>query len=511
MPQAKGADRHLSCDIPLFARRLTRRPCLSDFRSITNRGPTECPEPRLACRGFRRRLQLLPGLLLRCEVFMTYRATPNRIAWPAKRRQGVSNGRRRILCAGWPSLGPVFFVLLGLVGCRADPNTALLERELRFQEDAIYELEDMLEDHRAALDACQEENAQLRERLGSADGEKPATSDSSVGDWPPPKPKSNPRPTSPEIPNVEMTPPSVEMPEGVSPRKSVPDTLKRFHRPADPSPIEAPEEPGSPAESEDSQAPPPPRRLNLSAKSGATEKEATEIIEPVASQAAVESIALGSRLTGGYDADGNPGDEGICVCLHPENSSGEFLPVAAPVSVALLDPAEQGDAARVARWDFTAEEVGSAYRRSSLGQGAYLAMLWPNEAPRRDRLHLFVRLTTEDGRKLQIDQPIAVALAEPATRRWASSEGGSTVEGPALRPPGSQWKPTDLPDVANDEAHAEATAEAASVDDNSQAEADPGRQEPEPRRRPMRLSSRLEGSSTEPPPRRRPTWSPYRP
>lgn len=445
---------------------------------------------------------------------MTYRATPNRIASAAGRRE---NSRRRyfVRFAGLPRFMPICLALLGLAGCRSDPNIALLERELRYQEDAIYELEDMLEDHRAALDDCQDENARLRERLGEG-GEKPAASDSSVGDWPPPKPKPDPRPGSPEIPDVEMTPPSVELPEGVAPRKTVPDTLKRFDRPADPAPLEPPEEPDAPQEPtstealRDAQAP-PPRRLDSRAPSRAIEKEATEVIEPVADQAGVESIALGSQLTGGYDADGEPGDEGICVCLYPENGSGEFLPVAAPVSIALLDPAEKGDAARVARWDFTAEEVGSAYRRSSLGKGAYLAMLWPEKAPRRDRLHLFVRLTTDEGRKLQIDQPISVALADSPTRRWATSEGGATVEGPSLRPPGARWKPTNLSDVAHDEQRAEPSGEGAPADDKSQAEAEPARQAPEPQRRPVRLSSRSDGGSPPTAPRRRPVWSPHRP
>src|SRR5262245_59235642 len=62
--------------------------------------------------------------------------------------------------------------LLALVafGCRTDPNTMLLERDLRLQEDKIFHLQAMLEDCCAAREAAARENEDLKRQLGREGG-----------------------------------------------------------------------------------------------------------------------------------------------------------------------------------------------------------------------------------------------------------------------------------------------------------------------------------------------------
>ena len=62
-------------------------------------------------------------------------------------------------------------VLVGLAaasiaGCQADPNIALLERDLRRQEDEIYRLRDQLEDCQAELQAARRCRAAVARRAG---------------------------------------------------------------------------------------------------------------------------------------------------------------------------------------------------------------------------------------------------------------------------------------------------------------------------------------------------------
>ena len=52
----------------------------------------------------------------------------------------------------------------------------------------------------------------------------------------------------------------------------------------------------------------------------------------------------------------------------------------------------------------------------------HLTMAWPGDPPAHHKLHLFVRYVTADGRKLQADQPIEVALAGDRTTRWTPSD-----------------------------------------------------------------------------------------
>ena len=63
----------------------------------------------------------------------------------------------------------VLMLAILLAGCRSDPNRELLERELRLQEDKIYQLQGHVNDMSASLEACRRENALLKRELGSGE------------------------------------------------------------------------------------------------------------------------------------------------------------------------------------------------------------------------------------------------------------------------------------------------------------------------------------------------------
>ena len=47
-------------------------------------------------------------------------------------------------------------------------------------------------------------------------------------------------------------------------------------------------------------------------------------------------------------------------------------------------------------------------------------MLWPDGPPIHDELRLFIRFTTEDGRRLQADSTIFIEVPESHTAGWIS-------------------------------------------------------------------------------------------
>ena len=58
-------------------------------------------------------------------------------------------------------------------------------------------------------------------------------------------------------------------------------------------------------------------------------------------------ITLNRKQTSGYNADEQPGDEGVSVLIEPRNASGALLRAAGKLSIVVLDPTLAGDAARV--------------------------------------------------------------------------------------------------------------------------------------------------------------------
>jgi hypothetical protein len=139
--------------------------------------------------------------------------------------------------------------------------------------------------------------------------------------------------------------------------------------------------------------------------------------------AAVAGITLNATLTAALNQNGQPGDDGLMVVVEPRNRAGELIPPAGSLSVSLLDPAATSEEeARVGRWDYSAEQTKQLYRRTTLGDGVQLNLLWQKGPPRHDRLELYVRLAMADGRKLHarrtilVTLPAATAVAEEPRR-----------------------------------------------------------------------------------------------
>ena len=133
----------------------------------------------------------------------------------------------------------------------------------------------------------------------------------------------------------------------------------------------------------------------------------------------VQQITLHQLMTGGYNAGGRPGHEGITAVIEPRGAGGRLVKAAAPVSVVVLDKALSGPAARVARWDFSADQISATWRKTTFGEGFQLQMPWPEAPPAHGQLKLFVRYTTDDGRKLQTSRDVDVQLPGQRAVSWS--------------------------------------------------------------------------------------------
>ncbi|MFM7137677.1 MAG: hypothetical protein ACKO1M_11500, partial [Planctomycetota bacterium] len=85
-------------------------------------------------------------------------------------------------------------------GCKSDLNQQLLERELRYQEDQIYQLQDELAEKCARLEYVAGENSSLRRQLGVSDADPAA-------------PSRGRRPRAPGVPPATSVPPAIEIPD----------------------------------------------------------------------------------------------------------------------------------------------------------------------------------------------------------------------------------------------------------------------------------------------------------
>ena len=166
----------------------------------------------------------------------------------------------------------------------------------------------------------------------------------------------------------------------------------------------------------------------------------------------VASIAIDPLISGGI---GSGTARAIAACWSRFSRAtlrGRAVDAPAEVSVAAFDRSLRGEAARVARWDFTPAETASLFCRTVDGSAIHLAMGWPNRPPQHNKLQLFVRYTTADGRKLEATGPIEIALPGERTARWTPAERPTPDERPVpveraveREPTANSWRPNETP------------------------------------------------------------------
>lgn len=302
-----------------------------------------------------------------------------------------------------------------LSGCRTAPHVNAhiesVNAEYRELENRLYVAEDENRRLQADLARAQEENRRLRgESSGRSirGGRSSGPAIDGSFDLSPPEIEmgsdTGPSIDVPGIPSVSSPPvPRSPSTDGV-PRRSNRENL-------DLPLIETPEGDDAPATKprSDKSAPeslPKPQIYD------------THQPDPGPSDDRVTQIFLNPLLTGGDDLDSEPGDDGLSVLVEPRNKSNQFVPQPGRVSVVVLDPSKQGDAARVARWDFDPTATREKLQRVSSARGIHLRLPWPADPPKTNKLQLFVRYETADGRKLQAEREINITLPGQYSHRW---------------------------------------------------------------------------------------------
>lgn len=294
-------------------------------------------------------------------------------------------------------------LLLGFnFGCQTtDPSIELLESELRAQENDIYYLDRQNSRLQAQLASCRKNNQSLRQQLSQRS--------------PSSEPTASPANTRPSTPRERPTPSGTDS-RPKPPAAPVPDPAT-----VDPNDLEIPEiDLGPDAVPSDSPGTAPNAEDGIGPLDG--EAETPDAADPDAAQrnddgvnVQVMRIVLNSRLTGGYDEDGQPGDEAIMVVVEPQNSAGEYVPLPGDLSVVVIDPQSSEPMRELARWEFDASETVPWMKKSLLGRGVHLQLPWPNQPPSSERLKLFVRYRTPTGDELIAQREVRVDLVATRT------------------------------------------------------------------------------------------------
>jgi hypothetical protein len=352
----------------------------------------------------------------------------------------------------------IILSVCALAGCQNRAAQELLERELRLQEDRIYELEAQLDQQGGRH--CREIPGSIRyEEATEPDrwlngGSTPAV-ESPLD--PPPAERTPVRPPRVEQPN-DLDPPTLRPPKVVPPPGSGAPKIQSTPAPkARESSTHEGSTTGAPRFS------PPDKREPWEENAFEIPLEGPSAARPRAKKTSqpktgsdiasgrITAITLNRVLTGA-----RAGQAGLTVIVEPRDAAGKLQPVAGDVAVVALDPLASGAAARIARWDLGEEDVQHLIEAGS--KGIALDLDWPAGPPACRTVNLYVRYVTPDGRELRAEQRLELDVHAPARTTWnkaaprAAQDAietspsdvrtvGHEVEFIPKKKPGPQWSP----------------------------------------------------------------------
>jgi hypothetical protein len=240
---------------------------------------------------------------------------------------------------------------------------------------------------------------------------------------------------------------------------------------------------------------------------------AERVADPVHDLEVVD-VTLNKMLTGGMNRDQRDGDEGLLVVIEPRNPKQQIVQAFGQISIVVLDPALTGEAARIARWDITSQELEHRFRSRQFGRGFQLELPWPGDPPQHSDLHLFVRFVGDDGRKLIVDRELKI------NPPGGAADGGwlpATRSGVAMQDDGPEMlisSESQAEQIATNSAEVEPVPapRTATLSTRPIGESAPPNSQSTPPRSPSapRVAQVPDEVSASPASKRRPQWSPYR-
>ncbi|MCA9186401.1 MAG: hypothetical protein R3E01_11345 [Pirellulaceae bacterium] len=318
-----------------------------------------------------------------------------------------------------------------LTGCRMvdDTSIEMLESENRWLEDQLYALEDEVKLKNAQLASCRRayrsqsedcgtiveeprKSRPLRSLLPTPRENPPAAAKEAPSQEPNADAGSRPTPADQDVLQAPGDAPSGD--ESLDDSSNDP-TLEELAPPSGDAPlIELPTDaldnapPLEVPTLEGSRLGQASHHAHLSHQMEPIALAESNDVGMVQVDANIARIVVNSRLTGGYDFDGRPGDEGLFVVVEPRNHGGQYVALPGNISIVVLDASQSGSAARIARWDFDAADTVNKLRNTMFGKGIHLQLPWPGGPPNTDRVMVFARYVTVDGRKLEAKREVTI-------------------------------------------------------------------------------------------------------
>ena len=123
----------------------------------------------------------------------------------------------------------------------------------------------------------------------------------------------------------------------------------------------------------------------------------------------VTNLMINPLLTGGFDRDGEPGDDQLTLVFAPHDNQEKPIRLPGTVECELVDPAQLSDQQSLGVWAFDRQQTAAAWQ-SILGSSAYRFELPWQTRPQAENLELRLRFRSAHGERFELTSPVKISL-----------------------------------------------------------------------------------------------------
>ena len=122
--------------------------------------------------------------------------------------------------------------------------------------------------------------------------------------------------------------------------------------------------------------------------------------------------------------------EGLHAEFQMKDAAGNIILAPGPTVIVVTDPTKTGDASRISKWNYTAEDIADIINNGQAGISIPLNMAWAKSCPENLDLELHILYSTSDGRLLTHRAKVNLAARSTSQPSGiaAAPQGGLTLE-----------------------------------------------------------------------------------
>lgn len=143
------------------------------------------------------------------------------------------------------------------------------------------------------------------------------------------------------------------------------------------------------------------------------------------------AVEVHPGLSGVHHQNNDADVDGIYLVVSIKDASGTPFEADKPISIVMLDPARDGEDARLGRWDLSVQDVREKFKSNPL-DSYHIPLPWSSKKPLGTDVAIFVRVFVDENTKLETNAMLPLVESREANNEWLPNAFGQQMATPGF-------------------------------------------------------------------------------